>query len=208
MINLDKKHIILLGIIAVIIIVGASTFLVWYNSQFDENLIKASGYQEISLKASNDDFHNEFNLKITDYSLIYDKNGVKSSIYSLKEYSDESESANKNVKKYLIEAKKYAKNDIEKNYVDLLINKSDVNTESFKTMSKLIDIIGQYVYDEISLSEFSQKLFKLNNESSKIQSQQQKINNDIKKLLVEHPEFKLHIQSLNLDSTYLGEKVY
>lgn len=204
---MDKKKIILIVIVITIIaVIAAIAYSNWYNAQFDENLKKASGYQDIALKAMNDDFKRDGTDKIDSFTT---KDQIKSMIPSLRNYLNEYDEANKEVKKYLNEAKKYAKNDVEKEYIDLLLKKAEYNDKSAENYPFVLDSLEQYASGNISASEFMSKINALNEKSLNISSKQQEINNDIQKLLTENPDFKRHLsEDLFITQSYLGQRVY
>lgn len=168
----------------------------WYNDQYDENLLKASDYQILALSV-NEDINDEL-------SKIYGINDLKIKLPGLKRALSESEAANENITIYLNNAKQHAKNDIEKEYINLLLEKNELNNyvnkekrERFLVMEKETD--GNKSFFE-SLKQSNQIVDKYVPYGSDIED----VNNRIIKLLTEKPDFKKHLMNIGIDKIYLG----
>ena len=189
----NKKIIILIGIFAILVISGVVIYS-WYNVQYDENLSKANGYQTIALKTINQDINNV--MKET----IIDRDILKSKLPAMKNALNESINANSNITFYLNEAKKYVRNDVEKEFVDLLLKNNEVNNKVNDYQKERLDIIEKYVNGDISFNDAGTQLIELNNKSQIIETESQKVNNEIIKLLAENPSFKQHLVDLGVNN--------
>ena len=198
---MNKK--VLVIIVAVIAIIGISSVAgyLWYNAQFDDNLVKASGYQKLGLKSINDDFTSEWQ-QIDQY--INNKEVLKSKVNALQKYLDEDNEARKNMENSLNAAKNFAKNDVEKEYIDLLLKKNKLNKDVNDNKQKMVDSLKDYSEGKITYSELYNKIMNLY--TFDISSEHQDVNNKIMKLLINNPEFKQHLKDLDVDKTFLGEK--
>lgn len=194
---MNKK---IIGIIIIVAILAISAIAyTWYNAQFDENLTKASGYQTLALKNINEDINDV----MKETSL--DRDTLKAKLPGIKNALNESISANENITTYLNNAKNFAKNDVEKEYIDLLLKKNELNKKINEYQQKRFSVIEKYVNGDLSLSESNNQLIEINNDNEHISIEAEDVNNKIIKLLTENPDFKKHLKSLNLDKTYFGE---
>jgi len=189
----NKKIIILIGIIAILVVAGVIVYS-WYNSQYDENLSKANGYQTIALKSINKDI----NQVMKETSI--DRDVLKAKLPAMKNALNEAITANDNITFYLSNAKKYAKNDVEKEFIDLLLKNNEVNIKVNSYQKERLAIIEKYVKGDISFSDAGTQLIDLNNKSQIIEAESQKVNNKIVKLLAENPSFKQHLVDLGVNN--------
>ena len=192
-----KTTIIIIAIVAIIAIAGAVGYL-WYNAQYDDNIVKASAYQKIALEAINNDFEEIWEINgFTEIDII------KKKITTIQKDLDEYSEAIQKVDLYLNNAKKYAKNDVEKEYIDLLLKKNEGDKKASKASQTYLNTLTEYVNGKIGLLELNNKTLEFQNKSSSTDSDDIDTGSEISALLGDNPDFKQHLKSLNLDETYL-----
>lgn len=199
---MNKKLIIILVII--IAIVAGVVGYFWYNSQFDENLQKASGYQKLSLKIFNNDYlpgYDKINYAYMNIELL------KTEIPKLQKYLDEAKDLTDNIQRYLLHAKNFAKNDAEKDYINLLLEKNENNKKLDNYNQEILNAFKDYLNGKITVNEGYQLTSNITKkyDLERLTDNGDRINNDINKLLAENPDFKRHLIDLDIDKTYLGE---
>ena len=189
-----KAKIIIIAVVAVIAIAVA---YFWYNSQYDDNLVKAYGYEKIGLESINNDFKELWGVnRFTGIDII------KKNVSNIQKDIDEYNKTIQKVDFYLNKAKKYGKTDAEREYIDLLLKKNEANKKSIKNCQAYLNVLTEYVNWEIGVVELDNKTLEFQNKCINIDSENIDNGNEIIALLNNNPDFKQHLKSLNLNETY------
>lgn len=175
MIKLKKRSktiiLILILIIGICLICGVK--LIYYeplNSNYSKNLVDAINFQKdsISLKDQADGTNTEEIIEKLDYNLNSEKNSLEN-------------------------AKKYSETNTEKKYIELEIERVDIELQGMNTINKNYNNLSS-ISDEQEFQYYYNKYSNYTKEQSKKIDRNQK---EVKELLDKNPNFKFKITHLN-----------
>ena len=208
------KNIKIILIICVIII-GATDIIVYnlYNEnsqstttdnpkQFAASLQNASKYESIWQENMKEGVINKISRN------LHSSSSLKKNLPQIKASLNESRDANNNTLKYLNNAKKYATSDVEKQYVDLLIQKTNINKKIYDSYAKMIVEYEKFANRKLSPGRLQSKMREakrdLINDNASDQDKAA-INSEILNLLKNNPDFQKKLESMNINPSFLGE---
>lgn len=181
---------------------GSSQNTIENQKLFVASLQNASKYEGIWYESINDGVIKKIN------SNLYSSSSLKKNLPEIKASLNESRDANENILKYLKNAKKYATNDLENQYVELLIQKVTIDKKIYDSNVKMIKEYEKFANRKLSPAKLKVKMREAKQDLIyKNASNQDKadINNKILNLLKNNPDFQKKLESMSINPSFLGK---
>ncbi|MDR2966737.1 MAG: hypothetical protein LBU74_02170 [Methanobacteriaceae archaeon] len=172
------------------------------NQKFVESLKNASKYEEIWQESM------DKGVIIKIVSKLRSPSSLNKSMPEIKSSLAKSKDANENTLKYLNNSKKFATNDIEKQYIDLLIQKANINKKIYDSYAKMIIEYEKFANKKLSAAELSKKMTDAKQdliENNAIDVDKTAINTKILILLKKNPDLQKKLEGMNINPAFLGQ---
>lgn len=190
-----SKILILIGIVVVIAILAATVFTSFGNDdEFDENLENAySSYTNMSSKIE------KYNHDQPDTDYLKMAN-VKKYLKTLKDI----EKANNNTRNYLKICLESANDDVEKEYINLLINQTDLINNLIQFDIDCLKFKEKYINGKISVYAHNNEMKKIEKKYNATFEKIEKNSKAIGDLLAKNPDFEKRINNLDIGIEFTG----
>jgi hypothetical protein len=168
---------------------------------FTANLQNASKHEGIWQKSMNEDVIKKINRNLRSSS------SLKKNLPEIKVSLTKSKNANENILKYLNNAKEHATSDVEKQYVDLLIQKASIDKKIYDSNAKMIVEYEKFANRNLSSGRLNVKMREATLDLIENNATDQDIlaiNNKILNLLKNNPDFKKKLEDMKLNPSFLG----
>jgi len=194
----EKRKIFFLAIISIVFLTIASGTFFYINSmnneQFEGNLEKAySSYTNLSSKIEK----NNHDQQSADY---FKMTNVKKGLKSLNDIKK----TNNETKNYLNDCLKSANDDVEKEYINLLINQTDLIGNLIDVDIRSLKFKEDYLNGKIGVTAHNNEMNKMKN---KINSTFKKVDENSKHIsnfLAENPDFEDRLNNLDIGMEFMG----
>jgi len=181
---------------------GNSTNTIDNQELFAASLQNASKYEKIWHESMNIGVINKINRN------LHSSSSLNKSLPGIKDSLNESRDANENILKYLNNAKKYATSDVDKQYVDLLIQKATIDKKIYDSYAKMIVNYEKFANRKLSPNGLNAKMRAATLDLIDNNATDQDIagiNSKLLKLLKNNPDFKKKLENMNLNPAFLGK---
>lgn len=181
---------------------GNSQSIVENQKQFAASLQNASKYEGIWYESMNDGVVNKINRN------LHSSSSLKKNLPEIKASLNKSGDANENTLKYLNNAKKYASNDVEKQYTNLLIQKANIDKKIYESNVKMIKEYEKFANRKLTPSKLRAKMKEAKQDLYNNNATNQDkaiINTKILNLLKNNPDFQKKLENMNINPAFLGK---
>ncbi len=190
---MNKKIIIVAVIIAVLLILGIPQYESYQNQLLSENFNKsiqnASAIEKDIISAT-EKFNNQNSTDVDE--LISTINNDMAPKYSEELYK-------------LNETAQFTFNDTEHEYIDLQIERIQLESENLNATVTTLNALSQYVRGEKDPNSAQEAIDNANNVMTRNNENLTNIYTDIKRLLERNPDLSKKLHDLNLETPYYGE---
>ncbi|MCL2114771.1 MAG: hypothetical protein FWH29_00945 [Methanobrevibacter sp.] len=172
------------------------------NQQFTENLKNASIYEEEWYNSMDKGVMFKLN------SNLHSPSSLNKSLPEIKSLLAKSKDANENTLKHLNNCQEYATSDAEKQYIDLLIQKANINKKIYDSYAKMMSEYEKFATKKLSAAELSVKMTDAKQDlidNNAIDTDQAALDTKISKLLKDNPDFQKKLESMNISPSFLGQ---
>ena len=168
---------------------------------FVANLKSASKYEETWNESMNVGVISKINRNLRSPS------SLNKSLPEITASLSKSRDANENVLIHLNECKNYATSDVERQYIDLLLQKANINKKIYGSYAKMFTEYEKFAKKKLSPRDLSRKMTQAKQdliENNAIDTDIKAIDNKILDLLKNNPDFQKKLESMDLNPAFLG----
>ncbi|MCL2157648.1 MAG: hypothetical protein FWH54_06470 [Methanobrevibacter sp.] len=169
---------------------------------FAANLKNASNFEKICYENLNNGVISKINRNIQSPTKLKENlSEIKSSLATASD-------ANENSLKYLNECKKYTTNDIEKQYIDLLIQKANIDKKVLDSYLNMMSEYEKFANKKLDSHELSVKMSNAKDDLIKnhaIDQDKTAIDLKIATLLKNNPDLKTKLEKMDLNPSFFGK---
>jgi hypothetical protein len=172
------------------------------SEKFTSNLQNASKFEGIWDETMNVGVISKIN------RYVKSPNNLKKNLPEIKSSLSKARDANENTLKHLNDCKKYASSDVEKQYIDLLLQKANINKKILDSYTKMMPEYEKFANKNLSPEALSAKMAYAKQDlidNNAIDTDIRAIDTKILDLFKIHPDFKEKLGNMNLNPSFMGQ---